>query len=85
MSERKTLVRELRGRVVSDKTDKTVIVLVERRVKHPIYGKFITRSTRLAVHDESNEVAEGDLVTIVPCRPMSRSKRWAVNSVVEKA
>ena len=85
MSERTTLVRELRGRVVSDKTDKTVIVLVERRVKHPIYGKFITRSTRLAVHDESNEVAEGDLVTIVPCRPMSRSKRWAVNSVVEKA
>jgi small subunit ribosomal protein S17 len=86
MSENKeTLVRELRGRVVSDKNDKTVTVLVERRVKHPIYGKFITRSTRLAAHDESNQAQEGDIVTIVPCKPMSRSKRWAVNSVVDKA
>jgi small subunit ribosomal protein S17 len=77
--------RELTGRVVSDKADKTVTVLVERRVTHPLYGKIVTRSKKYHAHDESNECKEGDLVTIQECRPISRTKSWRVTKLVERA
>lgn len=70
--------RVLQGVVVSDKTDKTVTVLVERRVMHPLYKKFIKSSKRYRAHDEQNRCQEGEHVRIVECRPMSKSKRWAV-------
>ncbi|WP_137177955.1 30S ribosomal protein S17 [Roseomonas sp. AR75] len=70
--------RVLTGRVVSDKTDKTVTVLVERRVMHPLYKKFIRRSKKYAAHDEANLCKQGDLVSIEECRPISRSKSWLV-------
>ncbi|HZF77436.1 MAG TPA: 30S ribosomal protein S17 [Acetobacteraceae bacterium] len=70
--------RVLTGRVVSDKTDKTVTVLVERRVMHPLYKKFIRRSKRYAAHDEANLCKEGDLVAIEECRPISKTKSWLV-------
>jgi small subunit ribosomal protein S17 len=74
--------RSIIGRVVSDKADKTRTVLVERRVRHPLYGKFIRRSTRLYVHDEGNESRVGDTVRIRECRPLSRLKRFALVEVV---
>jgi len=77
--------RTLTGRVVSDKMDKTVTVLVERRVKHPLYGKVITRSKKYHAHDERNEFHDGDLVTIEECRPLARTKAWRVVTLVEKA
>ncbi len=77
--------REVLGRVVSDRMNKTVTVLVERRVKHPLYKKYIRRSTRLHAHDESNECREGDTVTIVQCRPLSKTKTWRVTQVVTRA
>jgi small subunit ribosomal protein S17 len=77
--------RVLVGRVVSDKMDKTVTVLVERRVKHPIYGKIITRSKKYHAHDENNEMGEGDLVEIIETRPISRTKTWRVTKLLEKA
>jgi small subunit ribosomal protein S17 len=77
--------RTLTGRVVSDKMDKTVTVLVERRVTHPLYGKIVTRSKKYHAHDESNEIREGDLVTIEETRPLSRTKSWKVATLVEKA
>ncbi|MCZ7566448.1 MAG: 30S ribosomal protein S17 [Burkholderiales bacterium] len=77
--------RTLTGRVVSDKMDKTVTVLVERRVTHPLYGKIITRSKKYHAHDEANECKEGDLVTIEECRPISRSKSWRVARLLERA
>jgi len=77
--------RTLTARVASARMDKTVAVVVERMVRHPVYGKFLRRSTRLLAHDESNECRRGDLVTITPCRPMSRRKSWRVASVVERA
>ncbi len=70
--------RVLTGRVVSDKTDKTVTVLVERRVMHPLYKKFIRRSKRYAAHDEANLCKQGDVVSIEECRPISRTKSWLV-------
>ena len=73
MSEKK-LVRTLSGKVVSDKMDKSVVVLIERRVKHPIYGKYVSKSTKIKVHDENNECNTGDLVTIAESRPLSKSK-----------
>ena len=78
-------VRTLTGRVVSDKMNKTITVLVERRVKHPVYGKYITRSTKLHAHDENNVCKEGDVVTIAECRPISKTKAWALVEVVESA
>jgi small subunit ribosomal protein S17 len=72
--------RVLTGRVVSDKTDKTVTVLVERRLMHPLYKKFIRRSKRYAAHDEANLCKEGDLVSIEECRPISKTKSWLVVS-----
>ena len=77
--------RSMTGRVVSDKMDKTVTVLVERRVTHPLYNKIITRSKKYHAHDEANEAKEGDLVTIEECRPLSKTKSWKVTQVVEKA
>jgi small subunit ribosomal protein S17 len=77
--------RTLTGRVVSTKMQKTVAVEVVRLIKHEPYGKFIRRTTKLLAHDEKGESHEGDLVTIVPCRPMSRRKSWRVAAVVEKA
>ncbi|MDR1350291.1 MAG: 30S ribosomal protein S17 [Zoogloeaceae bacterium] len=77
--------RTLIGRVVSDKMDKTVTVLVERRVKHPIYGKIITKSKKYHAHDENNEMGEGDKVEIEETRPLSRSKTWRITRLLEKA
>jgi small subunit ribosomal protein S17 len=77
--------RTLTGRVVSTKMQKTVAVEIERLVKHPMYGKFIRRTTKLLAHDESGQSHDGDLVKIAPCRPMSRHKSWQVIEVLEKA
>lgn len=85
MSEQTTLRRSETGRVVSDKMNKTVTVLVERRVKHPIYGKVVTKSKKYAAHDETNDCHTGDLVQIEECRPISRNKSWRVTRVVERA
>lgn len=70
------LKRTLNGRVTSNKMDKTVTVLVERKIKHPLYGKFITRSKKYHAHDDNNQFSIGDIVQIVECRPLSRSKSW---------
>ena len=85
MSEQIKVARALTGRVVSDKMDKTVTVLVERRVKHPLYGKVIRLSKKYHAHDEANEFHTGDLVTIEECRPLSKTKTWRVAALVEKA
>jgi small subunit ribosomal protein S17 len=77
--------RTLTGRVVSDKMNKTVTVLVERRVKHPLIGKVITRSNKYHAHDEGNEFHVGDLVMIEECRPIARTKAWRVVRLLEKA
>lgn len=77
--------RTLTGTVVSDKMDKSITVLIERRVKHPIYGKYMTRSTKLHVHDENNECRIGDKVEIVECRPVSKTKAWNLVRVIERA
>lgn len=83
MTEQK--IRTVQGRVVSNKMDKSITVAVERKVKHPIYGKFIKRTTKLHAHDETNQCNEGDLVTIRECRPLSKSKTWTLVDVLEKA
>ena len=83
MSEAK--IRTLQGVVISDKMDKSIVVMIERRVKHPIYGKFITRSTKLKAHDEENVCNEGDLVTIREVAPISKSKNWTLVDVITKA
>jgi small subunit ribosomal protein S17 len=80
-----TATRTLVGQVVSDKMDKTMTVLVERRVKHPLYKKYIRRSTKLHAHDEENTCRVGDLVSIEPCRPMSKSKSWRLHEIIERA
>lgn len=79
------VVRSLTGKVVSDKMDKTVVVLVERKVKHPLYGKVIRKSKKFHAHDENNEYGIGDVVVISECRPLSRTKTWKVSALVEKA
>lgn len=79
------LKRTLTGRVVSDKMQKTVTVLVERKVKHPLYGKIITRSRKYHAHDENGEFHPGDVVMIEECRPISKTKAWRVTKLVEKA
>ncbi len=84
MSEQETN-RTATGRVVSSAMEKTVTVLVERRVKHPLYGKFLRRSTKLHAHDESNECSAGDLVRVEQCRPLSKTKFWRLVEVIEKA
>ena len=80
-----TTPKQLTGRVVSDKMDKTVTVLVERMVKHPLYGKFMRRSKKYHAHDETNECHEGDTVIIEESRPISKTKTWKVKQLVEKA
>ncbi|MGH8710859.1 MAG: 30S ribosomal protein S17 [Burkholderiales bacterium] len=77
--------RTLSGRVVSDKMDKTITVLVERKVRHPLYGKIITRSKKYHAHDEKNEFHEGDVVMIVECRPIAKTKAWRATKLIEKA
>ena len=77
--------RTLIGRVVSDKMDKTVTVLVERRVKHPMYDKIIVRSSKYHAHNESNQAKAGDLVEIQECRPIAKTKAWQVTKLLEKA
>jgi len=77
--------RQLTGRVVSDKMSNTVTVLVERRMKHKLYGKYVTRSSKYHAHDEANEYKPGDLVLIEECRPISKTKAWKVVQLVEKA
>lgn len=85
MADQEKIVRKITGRVVSDKMDKTITVMVERRVKHALYGKYITRSTKLHAHDEKNECNEGDLVAISESRPLSKTKTWMLQEIVEKA
>jgi small subunit ribosomal protein S17 len=82
---KQSLKRTLIGRVVSNKMDKTVTVLVERKVKHPVYGKYVVRSTKFHAHDESDRINEGDLVEIAETRPISKTKAWTVTRVVEAA
>ena len=84
MSEKKNK-RTLSGRVVSDKMDKTVTVLIERRVKHPMYNKIIVRSKKYHAHNENNEAKHGDLVEIQEGRPLSKTKSWVVTKLLEKA
>jgi small subunit ribosomal protein S17 len=85
MTQPTKVVRTLSGRVVSDKMDKTITVLVERKVKHPLIGKVVVKSNKFHAHDEKNECKEGDLVTITESRPMSKTKTWVVSKVVTKA
>jgi small subunit ribosomal protein S17 len=84
-TEAEKVVRTLSGRVVSDKMDKTVTVLVERKVKHPLIGKVVRRSNKFHAHDENNECKEGDLVVIEESRPLSKTKTWKVSKVVKSA
>ncbi len=83
-TEEKT-AKTVTGTVVSNKMDKTISVLVERTVKHPLYGKFVRRSTKLMAHDESNECGEGDVVVIEASKPISKNKTWRLQKVVTKA
>ena len=85
MSTAEKLQRTLTGTVTSDKMQKSITVLIERRVKHPKYGKFINRSTKLHVHDENNECGMGDVVVVEQCRPISKTKAWRLVKIIEKA
>jgi len=78
-------IRTLQGRVTSNKMDKSITVAIERQVKHPIYGKYIKRTTKIHAHDETNQCNEGDLVAIRECRPLSKTKSWTLVEVVSKA
>jgi small subunit ribosomal protein S17 len=85
MSENATKLRTITGRVVSNKMDKTITVLVERVVKHPVYGKYIKRSTKMMAHDEANICQEGDVVAIASCRPLSKNKTFKLVEVLESS
>ncbi len=78
-------VRALTGQVVSDRMNKTITVMVERRVKHPLYKKYIRRKSTLHAHDENNECRMGDIVSVEQCRPLSKTKSWRLQSIVERA
>ncbi|KMT64682.1 30S ribosomal protein S17 [Catenovulum maritimum] len=78
-------IRTIQGRVVSDKMDKSIVVAIERKVKHPIYGKFIKRTTKVHAHDENNSCGLGDKVSIKECRPLSKTKSWVLVDILEKA
>ena len=84
MAEQK-IARTVTGRVVSDKMDKSIVVMVERRMKHPIYGKYVKRSTKLHAHDETNDCNVGDVVTIKETRPLSKTKSWILERIEERA
>lgn len=85
MSGAEKSTRTATGKVVSNKMDKTITVMIERRVKHPVYGKYITRSSKIHAHDESNQCGIGDTVTVGETRPISKSKTWKLLEVVESA
>ncbi|MCB1662773.1 MAG: 30S ribosomal protein S17 [Pseudomonadales bacterium] len=80
-----TNARTVTGKVVSNKMDKSIVVLVENRIKHPIYGKYVKRSTKLRAHDENNECNSGDIVTIKESRPISKTKSWMLERIEERA
>ena len=85
MNEQTKTLRTIEGRVVSNKMNKTVTVLLERQVPHPLYGKIVRRSTKVHAHDENGQCKEGDLVRIAECRPMSKTKNWRVVEVLTRA
>ena len=84
MSESKVL-RTLQGKVVSDRMDKSITVAIERRVKHPLYGKYTTKTTKLKAHDEENTANIGDVVRITECAPISKTKSWTLHDIIERA
>jgi small subunit ribosomal protein S17 len=85
MSDDQKALRTIEGRVVSNKMQKTITVLLERQVQHPLYGKIVRRSTKVHVHDEKGECKEGDVVRIAECRPLSKTKNWRVIEVITRA
>ncbi|MCU7922082.1 MAG: 30S ribosomal protein S17 [Candidatus Thiodiazotropha sp. (ex Dulcina madagascariensis)] len=85
MSEQQASNRTLVGQVVSNAMDKSIIVTVERRVQHPVYGKYMRRSTKVHAHDETNECQKGDTVVVEQCRPLSKTKTWRLVKVLERA
>ncbi len=85
MSEAEKNARTLSGRVISDKMDKSITVLIERRVKHPVYGKIVNKSTKIKAHDEENQCRAGDQVTIAETRPLSKTKSWTLVNIDERA
>ena len=85
MTTTQEIKRTQTGRVVSNKMNKSVTVLLERQIKHPLYGKYIKRSTKVRAHDEDNSCGEGDKVMIAECRPLSKTKSWRVVEILEKA
>lgn len=85
MSEQAADNRTMQGRVVSDKMDKGITVVVERRVKHPLYGKFVRKSSKVHAHDENNDCQVGDVVVVEQCRPMSKTKKWRFVKLIERA
>jgi small subunit ribosomal protein S17 len=85
MSEQETTNRTLIGQVTSNAMDKSVTVVVERTVKHPVYGKYMRRSTKVHAHDESNECNKGDTVMVEQCRPLSKTKTWRLVKIIERA
>ena len=85
MSETTATVRNVTGKVISDKMDKSATVMIERKVKHPVYGKYIRRSTKLHIHDAENACQEGDMVIIEQCRPISKTKSWKLVEVVGRS
>ena len=84
MSELKKITRTFRGKVVSDKMDQTIVVLIERKVKHPMYGKYVKRSTKVHAHDADNACNIGDVVVIKECRPLSKTKSWMLVKIDER-
>ena len=84
MDKKRGLRKTRTGKVVSTKMDKTITVAVERRLKHPVYGKFIKKTSKLKAHDEKNECSEGDIVKVMETRPLSKTKRWRLIEVIEK-
>jgi small subunit ribosomal protein S17 len=85
MTENKEKIRTVTGRVVSDKMDKTITVMVERLIKFPIYGKYVKRSTKYMAHDEQNQAKQGDVVSITSCRPLSKNKTFKLVSILESS
>ncbi|MCC8061646.1 30S ribosomal protein S17 [uncultured Rikenella sp.] len=83
--EERNLRKERTGVVVSNKMDKSIVVAVKRKVKHPIYGKFVNKTTKFVAHDETNDCGEGDTVRIMETRPLSKSKRWRLVEIIERA
>ena len=81
----RNLRKERVGKVVSNKMDKSCVITVERKVKHPMYGKFMTKTTKLMVHDETNQAGIGDTIRVMETRPLSKNKRWRVVEILEKA